>query len=61
MLRALRALSFSYRVVKRSNGPGGLPLPNMDLFYLTDDSGKELSFWNDLPYNLQGDVVTCCI
>lgn len=33
----------------------------MDLFYLTDDSGKELSFWNDLPYNLQGDVVTCCI
>jgi hypothetical protein len=61
MLRILRSPFFGYRVVKSSNGLQGQPLPNMDIYYLTDASGKQLSFWNDIPFRLEGDTVTCCI
>jgi hypothetical protein len=60
MLRTLRSL-WGYKVVKQTNGDKGKPLPNMEVFYLTDDSGSPLSFWNDLPYKMQGDTVTVCI
>ena len=33
----------------------------MEQIFLTDDAGKELSFWNDIPHNMKGDVVNCCI
>jgi hypothetical protein len=46
------ATRFSYHVTTRSNGPSGLPLPNMPLHYLTAPSGATLSFWNDIPIHL---------
>jgi len=61
MLSRLRSLAYFYRIVKKTNGEQGKPLPNMDKYYLTDDQGSELSFWNDAPYNLKGDIVTACI
>ncbi len=61
MIRGLNALRCFYRVVKKTNGQNGLPLPNMDKFYLTDDNGNELSFWNDVPFELKEDIVTACI
>jgi hypothetical protein len=61
MLRCLALLKSGLKVVKKTNGPQGQPLPNMDMFYLTSDEGKLLSFWNDLPHKMEGDIVTCCI
>ena len=60
MLRTLRTF-WGYKVVKQTNGPAGKPLPNMNVFYLTDDSRRPLSFWNDLPYQMRGDTVNVCI
>lgn len=37
MLPRLSSLAFFYRIVKKTNGPQGTPLPNMDKYYLTDD------------------------
>lgn len=61
MIRILKTLRFSYKVIKKSNGPEGKPLSNMNMFYLTDDNGQPLSFWNDVPFDLAGDTLTCCI
>lgn len=60
MLRTLRCL-WGYKVLKQSNGRDGKPLPNMNVFYLTDDDGRPLSFWNDLPYKMEKDTVNICI
>jgi hypothetical protein len=35
-----KGLNFGYKVVKRSNGAQGKPLPNMDMYYLNDDNGN---------------------
>lgn len=61
MLKGLRFLNQSYSILKKSNGVNGKPLPNMDIFYLTDQSQKEISFWNDVPISMNGDTLTCCI
>ena len=61
MIRALRILAYEFKVVKKNNGDGGRPLPNMDMYYLTDDNGRQISFWNDIPFNMKGDTVNCCI
>ena len=61
MMKGVGAVRYLYRVLKKTNGEKGLPLPNMDKFYLTDDNGKELSFWNDVPFELKADIVTACI
>lgn len=61
MMIGVGAVRYLYRVLKKTNGEKGLPLPNMDKFYLTDDNGKELSFWNDVPFELKADIVTACI
>jgi len=53
-------LRYSYRILnKRSLDTK--PLPNMKQFFLTDDTGKQLSFWNDLPMNLRKNLVNVCI
>lgn len=54
-------IRFGFKVLKSSNGASGLPLPNMTQYYLTDDSGNKLSFWNDIPLGLNGDNVNACI
>ena len=61
MLSRLRSLAYFYRIAKKTNGPEGKPLPNMDKYYLTDDKGSEISFWNGIPYFQKGDLVTACI
>ena len=33
----------------------------MTQYFLQDDEGKTISFWNDLPINLKSDTVTCGI
>jgi inorganic pyrophosphatase len=33
----------------------------MTLYYLNDDQGNDLSFWNDIPLGLHSNFVTCCI
>jgi hypothetical protein len=40
MLRALRKGDFGFKVLKKSNGDAGRPLPNMDMYYLTDNQGR---------------------
>jgi hypothetical protein len=40
MLKILRSFAYNYRVVKKTNGERGQPLPNMEMFYLTDDRGR---------------------
>jgi hypothetical protein len=52
---------FGFQVLKTSNGPYGKPLPSMTQYFLTDDNHKKLSFWNDIPLGLSGDVVNACI
>jgi hypothetical protein len=54
-------IRFAFKVLKESNGPSGKPLPNMVQYYLTDDNGNKLSFWNDIPIGLQGDTVNVSI
>jgi len=39
MHRVIRRLTFGYRVVEKSNGDAGQPLPNMAMYYLQDDDG----------------------
>jgi hypothetical protein len=56
-----KRLIFGYRIAKRTNGPQGTPLPGMTLYYLNDDQGNDLSFWNDLPLGLHSNFVTCCV
>ena len=48
---ALR-IKYGFKILKTTNGPSGLPLPNMTQYFLTDDNHNKLSFWNDLPINL---------
>lgn len=60
MLRSLRLVN-RFSVIKKTNGPQGKPLPNMNQFYLIGDDYSSLSFWNDIPYKLKGDVLTACI
>jgi hypothetical protein len=50
-----------FKVLKASNGASGVPLPNMTQYFLTDDHGNKLSFWNDIPLGLKDDVVNACI
>ena len=56
-----KIISFGFKVLKTSNGPYGKPLPNMTQYFLTDDNNKKLSFWNDIPLGIVGDVVNACI
>lgn len=37
MLRSLALLKAGFKVIKKTNGPHGEPLPNMDMFYLMSD------------------------
>ena len=30
-------------------------------YYLLNDQGGKASFWNDIPLQLEGDEVTCCV
>ena len=41
--------------------PKPSPIANMTQYYLTDDNGKELSFWNDLPLGLKDSHVNVCV
>ncbi len=52
---------FGFKVLKTSNGPYGKPLPSMSQYFLTDDNNKKLSFWNDIPLGLSGDMANACI
>ena len=61
MIRALQRSRYFFGIVKHSNGSQGKPLPNMDMFYLTDPSHRQISFWNDIPISMEGDTLTCCI
>lgn len=54
-------IRYAYKILKASNGPQGLPLPHMTQYFLTDDNGNKLSFWNDLPLDLHSDLVTLSI
>ena len=33
----------------------------MTQYFLTDDQGNKLSFWNDIPLGLKDDTVNACI
>lgn len=48
-----------YVVVKKRTDNG--PLPSMIQYYLYSDQNEPLSFWNDIPLNLQNDVVNCVV
>jgi|LakMenE18May11ns_1017448.scaffolds.fasta_scaffold8966091_1 hypothetical protein len=54
-------IKYGFKILKSSNGPSGTPLPNMTQYFLTDDNGKKLSFWNDIPLDLKRDIVNACI
>jgi hypothetical protein len=60
--RALRTVAwkncYGYKVVKEKLND---EVVSFDAYYLTDDQGKRLSFWNDIPLNLRGDEATACI
>jgi hypothetical protein len=60
MLRSLRIIN-RFSIVKKTNGLQGKPLPNMNQFYLIGEDNSSLSFWNDIPYQLKGDILTACI
>ena len=40
MIRTLLRSQYFYGIVKHNNGSQGKPLPNMDMFYLTDPNHK---------------------
>ncbi len=61
MMLLSRIVRFGFKVLKTSNGPYGKPLPNMTQYFLSDENNKKLSFWNDIPISLSGDVVNACI
>ena len=61
MMRLNRILRFDYRIIKKTNGKEGKLLANMEQFYLADNNNNYLSFWNDLPFDLDSDTVTCCV
>lgn len=54
-------LRYGFKILKETNGPSGTPLPNMTQYFLADDQGNKLSFWNDIPLKLEGDIVNACI
>jgi len=56
-----KIIRYSFKVVKKTNGSNGKPLANMTQYFLADDHGKILSFWNDIPLGLTGDIVNACI
>lgn len=57
----LSRLRFGFKILKSTNGSSGAPLPNMTQYFLTDDQGNKLSFWNDIPLGLKDDTVNACI
>jgi hypothetical protein len=57
----LSRIKYGFKILKSLNGPSGTPLPNMTQYFLTDDNGKKLSFWNDIPLELKEDIVNACI
>lgn len=57
----LSTLRFGFKVLKTTNGAEGKPLPHMVQYFLTDDNNNKLSFWNDIPLGLQGDIVNASI
>ena len=61
MIRVSKFWSYSFGILKDTNGNNGKPLPNMEIFYLTNNNNKQLSFWNDVPMSMQGDSLNCCI
>jgi hypothetical protein len=54
-------IKLGFKIMKTNNGPDGLKIPYMTQYYLTDDNNNKLSFWNDLPIDLHGDIVNACI
>ena len=54
-------IKYSFKILISSNCPTGTPLANMTQYFLTDSNGKKLSFWNDVPLGLTGDIVNACI
>ena len=57
----LPRLKWAYRVVKTRTDHNFKPIPEMTQYFLQDDEGKTISFWNDVPINLKSDTVTCGI
>lgn len=48
-----------YKILKKKTDDG--PLPSMTQYFLQSDQGEPLSFWNDIPINIQNDTVNCVV
>lgn len=55
----LKNITYGYRILTKRTNSDFKPLPNMLQYFLYDDSGREISFWNDVPINLKEDSITC--
>lgn len=58
---SIQRLKWGYRVIKTKTDHNFKPLPEMVQYFLQNDEGKPISFWNDVPINIKSDTVTCGI
>lgn len=56
-----KGLISGFKVIQKTTGKEGKPLPNMIQHYLADSDNNLLSFWNDIPLGLSDDTVNACI
>lgn len=55
-LRRLVLGRYHYRVIKEKMNM----FPD-EAYYLLNDEGRKISFWNDIKLDLDGDELTCCV